>query len=168
MAIRDKLRAKFAKNKSSSGESTPATKQSSIPGHYTGRTDIEYYKPHEIPKSKYRGRVDKAHQDTLESYSFGDAFLTVKRKTSTAFSGTFSPGGTQAFSRRTSYNSAAGAQTPGRCSSISSATGDSFSVPSSGSDSTHMSFPSGPSSGEPILRERSNEDAEEIGEFSYS
>lgn len=99
MAIRDKLRAKFGKSKkSTSGDSTPSSASTSTEVHYTGRTDIEYYKPHEIPKSKYRGRVDKEHQESLESFSFIDAFQTVRRKTSMAMSGTFSPGGTKAQS----------------------------------------------------------------------
>lgn len=104
MAIRDKLRKTFRKkDSSSSGGSTPST--SSDPKHYTGRTDIEYYKPHEIPKSKYKGRVDPEHKEKLESYSFADAFNTVRRKSSQALSGIMSPGGTKSQSRRPSYMS---------------------------------------------------------------
>lgn len=105
MAIRERLRKTFKKNKdsSSSGGSTPST--SSDPNHYTGRTDIEYYKPHEIPKSKYKGKVDPQHKERLESYSFADAFSTVRRKSSQALSGIMSPGGTKSQSRRPSYMS---------------------------------------------------------------
>jgi len=97
MAIRDRLRRRFGSKKNGSNDSTPGS--NSPPK----RSDIEYYKPHEIPKSKYRGKVDKAHQDRLEAYSLGDAFNVVRRKSSQALSGTFSPGGTQSQSRRASW-----------------------------------------------------------------
>lgn len=105
MAIRERLRKTFKRNKdgSSSGGSTPST--SSDPDHYTGRTDIEYYKPHEIPKSKYKGKVDPEHKERLDAYSFADAFSTVRRKSSQALSGIMSPGGTKSQSRRASYMS---------------------------------------------------------------
>ena len=96
MAIRDRLRKKFG-SKKGSGDSTTGS------GSPPRRTDIEYYKPHEIPKSKYRGKVDKAHQDKLDAYSLGDAFMAAGRRASQALSGSFSPGGTQSQSRRTSY-----------------------------------------------------------------
>jgi hypothetical protein len=96
MAIRERLRRKFG-SKKGSGDST--TGSDSPPR----RTDIEYYKPHEIPKSKYKGKVDKAHQEKLEAYSLGDAFMAAGRRSSQALSGSFSPGGTQSQSRRTSY-----------------------------------------------------------------
>jgi len=105
MAIRERLRKTFKRKKdsSSSGGSTPSS--GSDPSHYTGRTDIEYYKPHEIPKSKYKGKVDPQHRERLESYSFADAFSTVRRKSSQALSGVMSPGGTKSQSRRPSYMS---------------------------------------------------------------
>lgn len=104
MGLRDRVRKTFKKKDgSSSGGSTPST--SSDPIHYTGRTDIEYYKPNEIPKSKYKGRVDPEHKEKLDSYSFGDAFQTVRRKSSQALSGIMSPGGTKSQSRRPSYMS---------------------------------------------------------------
>jgi len=106
MAIRERLRKTFSykkKDGSSSGGSTPST--GSDPSHYTGRTDIEYYKPHEIPKSKYKGKVDPEHKERLESYCFAAAFTTVRRKSSQALSGIMSPGGTKSQSRRASYMS---------------------------------------------------------------
>jgi len=98
MALRERLRKTFSyKKKNGSDGSTPS-------GGTSGkRSDIEYYKPHEIPKSKYRGKVDPEHQERLESYSLGDAFASIRRRTSQALSGTFSPGGTQAQSRRASW-----------------------------------------------------------------
>lgn len=96
MAIRQKLKARFGISSKNASDATNAIV--STEGHYTGRKDIEYYKPHEIPKSKYgRGKVDKEHIEKLESYTFGDAFGAMRR-TSLAPSGTFSPGGTQALS----------------------------------------------------------------------
>lgn len=96
MGIRSKISKKFSKktgsNSSKSGSTSPPR-----------RTDIEYYKESEIPKSKYRGKVDKAHQEQLDSYSLGDAFQTLRRKSSQALSGTFSPGGTKSQSRRGSW-----------------------------------------------------------------
>jgi len=106
MQLRAKLRKTFSYKKNGSGESTPSTES------YTGRTDIEYYKPNEIPKSKYRGRVDKAHQEKLAAFSLADAFATVRRKSSQAWSGSFSPGGTKSQSRRTSWMSSTSMRTP--------------------------------------------------------
>lgn len=102
MGFRDRVKKTFKKKEGSmsgSGGSTPSTGSES---HYTGRTDIEYYKPHEIPKSKYRGKVDPEHKERLESYSFADAFNQVRRKSSQALSGIMSPGGTKSQSRRPS------------------------------------------------------------------
>jgi len=123
MAIRDRLRKTFKRNKdnSSSGGSTPST--SSDPDHYTGRTDIEYYKPHEIPKSKYKGKVDPNHQKSLDAYSFADAFSTVRRRSSQALSGIMSPGGTKSQSRRASYMSHMSKASNDRGKSVSSAAG---------------------------------------------
>lgn len=92
MGFRDRVKKTFKKKDGSasvSGGSTPST-GSEI--HYTGRTDIQYYKPNEIPKSKYRGKVDPEHKERLESYSFADAFTAVRRKSSQALSGIMSPG----------------------------------------------------------------------------
>lgn len=104
MAIREKLRKTFGKKKDGSN-SSGSSSVSSDPTYYTGRKDIEYYKPHEIPKSKYRGRVDPEHKERLDAYSFGDAFAQVRRKSSQALSGIMSPGGTKSQSRRPSYMS---------------------------------------------------------------
>lgn len=109
MAIRDRLRKRFGSKKNGSDDSTPGDNSP------RKRNDIEYYKPNEIPKSKYRGKVDKAHQDRLDSYSLGDAFNVVRRKSSQALSGTLSPGGTQSQSRRESLT--------GRAKSTLSTTG---------------------------------------------
>lgn len=105
MAIRERLRKTFGGKKKDGSSSSGKSSTSSDPTHYTGRTDIEYYKPHEIPKSKYRGRVDPEHKERLETYSFADAFDQARRRGSQALSGIMSPGGTKSQSRRTSYMS---------------------------------------------------------------
>ena len=63
------------------------------------RSDIEYYEEHEIPKPKYRGRIDAEHKDRLQAFNFASAF---GKRASSALSGTFSPRGTHAQSRRAS------------------------------------------------------------------
>ena len=63
------------------------------------RSDIEYYEAHEIPKPKYRGRIDSEHKDRLQAFNFASAF---GKRASSALSGTFSPRGTHAQSRRAS------------------------------------------------------------------
>jgi hypothetical protein len=65
---------------------------------YMHRTDIEYYKPSEIPRSKYRGKVDPEHAASLQAFSLADAFSGAPRRSSAALSGTFSPGGTKSQS----------------------------------------------------------------------
>lgn len=94
MGLRGKLRKTFSYKKGSTEEATTPTEE-----YYTDRTDIEYYKPHEIPRSKYRGKVDPTHQASLAAFSLADAFSVAKRRSSLALSGSFSPGGTKAQSR---------------------------------------------------------------------
>lgn len=84
MGLRDRL--KKIKN-TPSGTSTPK---------------IEYYKPGEEPKPKYRGKIDKEHADKLHSFSFSDAWSRRKSTVSEGH-GTMSPGGTMAQSRATSF-----------------------------------------------------------------
>lgn len=146
MAIKDKLKKAFGR-KTKDDASTSSTPSTSSEVYYTGRTDIEYYKPHEIPKSKYRGRVDPEHKETLESYSFADAFNTLKKRSSQALSGIMSPGGTRSQSRRPSYMS--------RASSIDikSTVGGSDSVPSRrNTTAVAHSFP-----GMALVREQSDD-----------
>ena len=91
MPFRSTLKKAFSGRKSGddspSGVSTPK-----IPG-------VEYYKPGKVPPSKYRGKWDQEHQDRLQSYSFSDAF----GKRSGSIPSLYSPTGTKAQSRRSSY-----------------------------------------------------------------
>ncbi|KZZ88265.1 hypothetical protein AAP_05086 [Ascosphaera apis ARSEF 7405] len=57
------------------------------------------YKPHEIPRSKYRGPFDQAHLDRLAAYSFR---LAQRERPRSAVS-SFSPTATCTGSRRTSF-----------------------------------------------------------------
>lgn len=91
MGLRENLKRRFTKKASDASDGYPPR-----------RKDIEYYKPHEIPKSKYRGKVDKVHQAQLDAYSLEGAFSSARRRASNALSGTFSPGGTGARSAATS------------------------------------------------------------------
>ncbi|KAK5055248.1 hypothetical protein LTR84_012998 [Exophiala bonariae] len=116
MGLRGKLRQTFSSSSKKSASTSSASSKnnknnkntnstSNTPSiypnetHYTDRTDIEYYKPNEIPKSKYRGKVDPAHQASLGAFSLSDAFAATTRRASLALSGTFSPGGTKSQSR---------------------------------------------------------------------
>ncbi|ETI27133.1 hypothetical protein G647_09815 [Cladophialophora carrionii CBS 160.54] len=96
MGLRVRLRKTFSSNtKKNSTSSQTGPNGETL---YMHRTDIEYYKPNEIPKSKYRGRVDPEHQASLQAFSLADAFSSAQRRTSLALSGTFSPGGTKSQS----------------------------------------------------------------------
>ncbi|RMZ75457.1 hypothetical protein DV738_g5473, partial [Chaetothyriales sp. CBS 135597] len=118
MAIRERLRRTFRSKKSDSTEADD--------GYPPRRKDLDYYKPHEIPKSKYKGKVDPEHKERLEAYSLGDAFENTRRRTSLAMSGTFSPGGTQAMSaaqsRRSSWTSREPSSTSTAASHLTNAT----------------------------------------------
>jgi len=93
MGFRVKLRKTFS---SSANKKASTSSQLGPDGEtlYMHRTDIEYYKPHEIPKSKYRGKVDPEHAASLQAFSMFDAFSTSRKRSSVALSGTYSPGGT--------------------------------------------------------------------------
>lgn len=96
MGLRLRLRKRFSS--SSSKKTGGAEPLMPNEPHYTGRTDIEYYKPHEIPRSKYRGKVDPEHQASLAAFSLYDAFSSAAKRSTSALSGTFSPHGTKARS----------------------------------------------------------------------
>jgi len=94
MGLRGKLRKTFSSKKIPTIDSMSITGEEQF---YTDRTDIEYYKPNEIPRSKYRGKVDPEHQARLAAFSLADAFA-AERRSSLALSGSFSPGGTKSQS----------------------------------------------------------------------
>ena len=91
MGLRDRLK----KIKNRSGSNTPS--------NGTNTPKIEYYKPGEEPKLKYRGKIDKEHSDKLHAFSFSDAW-SRRKSTHSDHHGTMSPGGTYlAQSRATSF-----------------------------------------------------------------
>lgn len=158
MAIRDRLKKTFGGKKKDGSNSSGSSSVSSEPTYYTGRKDIEYYKPHEIPKSKYRGRVDPEHKERLESYSFGDAFAQVRRKSSQALSGIMSPGGTKSQSRRQSY-----------MSHISRDARSTATTPAREIDNPISRRPTNAGQPAPLIRENSDDDTDIANsEFSLS
>ncbi|KAI1912548.1 hypothetical protein LOZ39_002409 [Ophidiomyces ophidiicola] len=63
-----------------------------------GKPLIEIYKPHEVPRSKYRGPVDEEHSRALAAYSIPSALSDRPR----SLVSDFSPMGTRAPTRRNS------------------------------------------------------------------
>ena len=115
MGLRVRLRKTFSSSITNKKNSTSS--QTSLNGEplFMLRTDIEYYKPNEIPKSKYRGKVDPEHHATLQAFSLFDAFSSDRRRSSLALSGTFSPGGTNS---RSAVGSRVNSQAPTRRPSV--------------------------------------------------
>ncbi|KAL9115858.1 MAG: hypothetical protein Q9227_000226 [Pyrenula ochraceoflavens] len=104
MPIRARIKKAFKSNHSKS--STPASSDSngSIYPDHRVRDDVEYYKHGEIPRSKYKGPWNQAHQDMLHAFefNFSDRPKSVQ----------FSPMGTRAPSRRNSKASKASMSRP--------------------------------------------------------
>jgi hypothetical protein len=103
MSFRAKVRRALKGSKGKSDDNNPPQ-----------RTDIEYYKPGEIPRSKYRGPWNQKHQDKLHAFSFEDAFRDPQPTIPTAQS----PRGTTAQSRRSSWVSRARSSLGGRSSDL--------------------------------------------------
>lgn len=111
MPFRAKLKKAFGGGRSSSKSSTPSGDGSHTPnGHHTHRTDVEYYKPGEIPRSKYRGPWNKEHQEKLHSFSFNFG----GRQSSLGGSSDWSPTASRAQSRRSSWISGRRPSTSGK------------------------------------------------------
>jgi hypothetical protein len=91
MGVREKMKKAFGGKKS--GENSPSDAGTpKIPG-------IEYYKPGEVPRSKYRGKWDQDHQDKLHAFSFAAAFRSRRGSGDSSYS----PSGLKAQSRRASH-----------------------------------------------------------------
>jgi hypothetical protein len=91
MGVREKMKKAFGGKKS--GESSPSDAGTpKIPG-------VEYYKPGQIPRSKYRGKWDQQHQDKLHAFSFAAAFRSRRGSEYSSYS----PSGLKAQSRRASH-----------------------------------------------------------------
>lgn len=90
MPFRAKVKKVFGRSGSGSPSDSSSLKQPNPTEHST-------YGPDEpIPKSKYRGPVDPKHKDTLESFSFSNAF---RRKSTQSL---YSPFGSRMPSRNNS------------------------------------------------------------------
>jgi len=47
---------------------------------------IEYYKPDEIPRPRYCGKLDQVHQEKLQAFSFADAFRSRRNSAMSSYS----------------------------------------------------------------------------------
>jgi hypothetical protein len=90
MGVREKMKKAFGGRKSG-GNSPSDAGTPKIPG-------VEYYKPGQVPKSKYRGKWDQDHQDKLHAFSFAAAFKSRRGSGHSIYS----PSGRKAQSRRAS------------------------------------------------------------------
>ena len=97
MPFRDRAKKLFrSKSRGNSLSTTPTTTSST--GSDRDRWPSNVYKPGEpMPRPKYRAPAQKEHTEKLEAFSFADAW----RKSS--FQSNYSPMGTRAQSRRTSF-----------------------------------------------------------------
>src|SRR4051794_13386886 len=90
MGVREKMKKAFG-GKKSEDNSPNDTGTPKIPG-------LEYYKPGQGPKSKYRGKWDQDHQDKLHAFSFAAAFRSRRGSGQSIYS----PSGRKAQSWRAS------------------------------------------------------------------
>ncbi|MCJ1369319.1 hypothetical protein MMC20_000529 [Loxospora ochrophaea] len=102
MAIREKLRRHLTRTTSASDPNaltTTATSDSkkSKSSKQKAAKDPNRYAPGEMPKPKYRGPYNKAHQEKLHAFSFGEALDNARRKSSQS---QYSPRGSKMPSRR--------------------------------------------------------------------
>lgn len=67
MPFRDRVKRVFHRSNSASN------------GNNNGKPNIEYYRRHEVPPSKFRGPFDKEHQKRLAAWSFERAMADRPR-----------------------------------------------------------------------------------------
>lgn len=91
MPFREKMKRAFGRSPSTSDGSELA--KTSSKGSKKDQENI--YKPGEMPKPKYRGPYNQAHQDKLSAFSFGGAWARRKSDQSQ-----YSPMGSRLPSRR--------------------------------------------------------------------
>jgi len=111
MPFRAKIKKAFGRSPSSSPTLTtiPSTTSSTKTSKSRKKHDENYenwpeniYKPHEMPRPKYRGIVDKKHKDGLEAFSFGSALEKMRRRSGVS---EYSPMGSRLPSRGASASS---------------------------------------------------------------
>lgn len=91
MPFREKMKRAFGRTPATTDGSELA--KASSKASQKGKDTV--YKPGEMPKPKYRGPYNKAHQDKLSAFSFGDAWARRKSDQSQ-----YSPMGSRLPSRR--------------------------------------------------------------------
>ncbi|KAL8842220.1 MAG: hypothetical protein Q9170_000626 [Blastenia crenularia] len=105
MPFRDKVKKAFGKSSEEPSEtnSDMSQVQSKTAAKKAKKQKTEYpdnvYKPGEIPESKYKGPYNKAHQQRLHAFSFGNAFQG-RRKSEQSL---YSPMGSRLASRAGSF-----------------------------------------------------------------
>ena len=109
MPFREKVKRAFG------GKKEPGVGADDVPK----RDDIEYYKPSEMPSSRYRGPWNQKHQDSLQAFSFEDAC----RDGNDSVTPSYSPRGTRSQSRRSSWINRARSSLGGRSDSAEDGTG---------------------------------------------
>jgi hypothetical protein len=117
MPFREKAKNLFKTKSRGSSLSKTETNESSSRGSPDGRErwPSNVYKPGEpMPRPKYRAIPKKEHKEKLEAFNFADAW----RKKS--FQSTYSPMGTRAPSRRTSFLSFGKKSAASRSTSVTS------------------------------------------------
>ncbi|MCJ1248217.1 hypothetical protein MMC30_005434 [Trapelia coarctata] len=113
MPFREKMKKAFGRSPSGASSSTLTTvlsTTSSTKKSKKGKKQEEsyenwpenVYKPHEMPRPKYRGIVDKKHKDRLEAFSFGSALEAMRRRSGQS---QYSPMGSRLPSRGPSHSS---------------------------------------------------------------
>jgi hypothetical protein len=102
MPFREKVKKAFGGKKDTNSDSSA--------DYPPKRKDIEYYKPGEIPSSKYQGPWNQKHQDSLQAFSFEESFGNGK----VPITPSYSPRGTLSQSRRSSWMNRARSSFGGR------------------------------------------------------
>ena len=92
MPFREKVKKAFGKSNEDPSEpnSEVSQIQSKASTKKPKKAKVEYpdnvYKPGEIPESKYKGPYNKAHQQKLHAFSFGNAFQGRRKSEQSLYS----------------------------------------------------------------------------------
>ena len=103
MPFRDKMRKALGRSNDDGSNSITTDTDKSIRSKRAKKDKLpdNVYKPGEpMPRPKYRGPYNQAHQDKLSAFSFGEAWK--KRKSSGTMGSEMSPMGSRIMSRRNS------------------------------------------------------------------
>ena len=103
MPFREKMRKALGRSNDDGSDLTITDSNKSTKSKKTKKEKLpdNVYKPGEaMPRPKYRGPYNQAHQDKLSAFSFGDAWK--RRKSSGTVASDLSPMGSRIMSRRNS------------------------------------------------------------------